>query len=459
MKSTAKNVKNLLRSEVAAKGIPAAMTFGIFAVVIFFYHFNVEHYLFWIRSSCVVVLISSILRFYFSKKMVQDNDQDDCWLHLRLTIWLTAVAWGIIFCLTTIELKTFGVDYAIMMLILSGFTSSSLATIAYDKMLFFPFQILLLVPVMVVGAYHGVQTGEHGYYVMSLFLLVAMLYQLKQFGTFKDALIGQFTYRLELEGSYHALKESQDALIAQTVKLIQASKVSALGDMAGGLSHEVNNSLMVILGSIQQLERNIRSDHGKNPAYENKILMARNAINKIKSVVDGLKFFSQQMEKAPKENVSLEEIIQRTLNFCFEIIKANAIRLDVDKIPSVELNCQPIQITQICFNLLKNAFDALEKSTNPEHKWIRISFIPRLDELYVIVSNGGPKISDAAAAKVFQPFFTTKDVGKGTGLSLSISKGIAREHFGDLNLDEEKENTTFVLNLPIQKFISQNTES
>lgn len=450
MELSNKKIDHLLRVEVATKGITAAVTFAIFSIIIFYYHFNVSQFLIFVRIACVMVFLISMVRIYYCRLLAKDPSDDPSWRIVRLCIWTNSVAWGVIFCLSSLELKSFGIDYSVLLLIMAGFVSSSLGTLSYDKGLFFPFQFAILGSMTAVAFYNGAVTGQREQYILALCLFVCLAYQFSQFKSFRDALIRRFTYQVELEGSYSAVKESQDALISQTVKLIHASKVSALGDMAGGLSHEVNNSLMVILGSIQQLERNIRSDHGKNPTYENKIVMARNAINKIKSVIDGLRFFSQQMEPAPKENVPLEEIIQRTLNFCFEIIKAHSIRLDIDRIPNVEIHCQPIQITQVVFNLLKNAFDALEKTPKAEEKWIRVSFIQRLDELNISVSNGGPKISEASAAKLFQPFFTTKDVGKGTGLSLSISKGIARDHLGDLNLDEEKEHTTFVLNLPLK---------
>lgn len=450
MEFSNKKVENLLRAEVAAKGITAALTFAIFAVIIFFYHFNISDFLIPVRVACVVVVIVCALRIYYCKMLSKDTSKNSCWQRLRMCIFVNSFTWAVIFSLSAWELKAFGVDYSILILILTGFASSSLGTLAYDRALFTAFQVFVIGSLICVTFAKWILLGQVDYLILFVCLIVCLLYQFKQYRTFRDALIKQFSYQVELENSYIDVKESQETLIAQTAKLIHASKVSALGDMAGGLSHEVNNSLMVILGSIQQLERNIRADHGKNPTYENKILMARNAINKIKSVIDGLRFFSQQMEPAPKENVPLEEIIQRTLNFCFEIIKAHSIRLDIDKIPSVDIHCQPIQITQVVFNLLKNAFDALEKSSHSEDKWIRVSFVQRLNELNIIVSNGGPKISDASVAKIFQPFFTTKDVGKGTGLSLSISKGIARDHFGDLNLDEEKEHTTFVLNLPLK---------
>lgn len=454
MASDEKRIQHLLRAEVAEKGVVASIAFAFFGTIIFFYHFNSVHYTLPIKIASVLVILVSGFRFYLSREIEKKTGQENYWQKLRWAVWLNSIGWGVIFGFGSLELVAIGIDYAILILLLVSFVTSSLVTLAYDRWLFYPFQLLTLVPAAVVAFYHGMILGNPSYCILGVCFVFAVFYQIRQFRTFHDALLKRYKYQIELENSYQALKESQDALISQTVKLIHASKVSALGDMAGGLSHEVNNSLMVILGAIQQLERYIHTDYGRKPTYEEKISMARGAINKIKSVVDGLRFFSQQMDPAPKEETALEEIIQRTLNFCFEFIKAHAIRLEIDPIPAVHIFCQPIQITQILFNLLKNAFDAIEKASDEKNKWIRISFTLRSSEVDIIVSNGGPKISTSVASKIFQPFFTTKDVGKGTGLSLSISKGIARDHSGDLNLDEEQEFTTFVLTLPLKMLIS-----
>jgi signal transduction histidine kinase len=218
--------------------------------------------------------------------------------------------------------------------------------------------------------------------------------------------------------------------------------------MAGGLSHEVNNSLMTIMGSIEQLERYFHRDHIENTEYRRKIQNSKEAIHQIKTVIDGLRFFSQQTDDAEKVDRPLEEIIQRTLNFCNEMIKANEITMIVAPIPPVLVHCNPMQITQILFYLTKNAFDALEGVDDPMKRWIRISFAEKDHDVEIRVMNGGPQIPSDVRSRLFQPFFTTKEVGKGTGLSLSISKGIALAHQGDIYLDDNNECTTFALKIP-----------
>jgi C4-dicarboxylate-specific signal transduction histidine kinase len=267
-------------------------------------------------------------------------------------------------------------------------------------------------------------------------------------------MIDRMGTQVELERSLAELKMSQDAFIKQTAQLFQASKISALGEMAGGLSHEVNNSLMTIMGSVQQLERYFLRDGINRPEYNRKVSHSNEAIGKIKTVIDGLSIFSQQAEESEKLDRPLEEIIFRTLNFINEMIKVNEITMIVAPIPHVMVRCNPIQITQILFYLVKNAFDALGGVDDPMKRWIRLSFVVKDYDVEIRVMNGGPQISHEVRAKLFQPFFTTKEIGKGTGLSLSISKGIALAHKGDIYLDEGPDYTTFALIIPSSPLVT-----
>lgn len=100
-------------------------------------------------------------------------------------------------------------------------------------------------------------------------------------------------------------------------------------------------------------------------------------------------------------------------------------------------------------NLIKNAEDALDSVTDKAEKWIKLSFRHNDGVIFISVSNGGEPIPKSLHTKIFQPFFTTKQVGKGTGLGLSISHGLMREHGGDLVFDPAAEKTSFILQLPL----------
>ena len=141
----------------------------------------------------------------------------------------------------------------------------------------------------------------------------------------------------------------------------------------------------------------------------------------------------------------LESIIEDTLNLCAEQFSHRNIAIKVGTIPAVLISCRSAQISQVVINILNNAKDAIEEYAE---KWISIEFVEETNKVEIRISDCGLGISPEAASKIFQPFFTTKDVGKGTGLGLSISKGIIEDHKGRIFVDHAVNHTCFVIELP-----------
>ena len=113
-----------------------------------------------------------------------------------------------------------------------------------------------------------------------------------------------------------------------------------------------------------------------------------------------------------------------------------------------KINCNKVQISQVLINLLSNAQIEAQKSNEKE-----IEVFTKLNHkrktTSIGISNTGDKIPEEIQEKIFQPFFTTKKAGEGTGIGLSISKNLVEAHGGQLYLDKEKERTTFVIELPV----------
>ncbi len=440
-------IRSLLKEEVAKRSLGASISFSLLAILIYLYHFKTVTMTPYIRAASVLMFVSAVLRFLSCRAYIRKPEMM-MWRKIQFSIWGNAVAWGTIFFLTAYELKNNGLDFIVLISLLCGALSGSLVTLSNSRSLYLPFLAACMTPMMAVAAIQWLSWGQDSGLYLFLCYAIFSMYQAMQFKTVRQLQFERLGNQVNLENSVEDLRLSQEAFVKQTAKLFHASKISALGEMAGGLSHEVNNSLMTIMGSVQQLERYLQRDGTLKPDYERKIHNSQDAIHQIKTVIDGLRFFSQQSEEVEKVDRPLEEIIQRTLNFCHEMIKANDIRMIVDHIPPILVHCQPMQISQILFSVIKNAFDALESVTDPSKRWIRISFLERDEEVEIRVMNGGPQISLEVRSRLFQPFFTTKEVGKGTGLSLSISKGIALAHKGDIYLDEDSECTTFALKIP-----------
>jgi len=104
-----------------------------------------------------------------------------------------------------------------------------------------------------------------------------------------------------------------------------------------------------------------------------------------------------------------------------------------------------VEISQVVLNLLSNASDAIETLSD---KWIKLSVFSRQDFVEIHITDSGDGIRPEIRKKIFQPFFTTKAIGRGTGMGLSISSGIIQKHRGELQIDSQNPNTCFIIRLP-----------
>ncbi len=229
-------------------------------------------------------------------------------------------------------------------------------------------------------------------------------------------------------------------------KLIQSSKMSSLGEMAGGIAHEINNPLAIISGKAQQLLRSIEHDKFHKEQFLLDLKKIESTVDRIARIIRGLRSFSRNSDSDPMERVPVSRIVDDSLELCKERFKHGSIELSVHCMTDAAVDCRPAQISQVILNLLSNAFDAV--SVLPM-KWVDLHVETIQGQVQIKVTDSGDGISPDVLNKIMQPFYTTKDPGKGTGLGLSISKGIAEEHQGELRYDSDSKNTRFVLVLPV----------
>ena len=233
-------------------------------------------------------------------------------------------------------------------------------------------------------------------------------------------------------------------LETQRERTLEGEKMAALGEMAAGMAHEINNPVSVIQLTSEQLQ-DVLSD--ENPDIEMSREMAKNiqmTVGRIGKIVRSLKSFARDGETDPMVETPVNQIIEETLVLCQEKFRNRGVELRYEKFPDhLKLSCRSVQISQIILNLLQNSLDAVE--VLPE-RWVEISFIEDAESIRIMVTDSGGGIPEHIREKILQPFFTTKEVGKGTGLGLSISKGIMDAHHGELSIDSTIINTRFVLN-------------
>ena len=237
---------------------------------------------------------------------------------------------------------------------------------------------------------------------------------------------------------------SQDQLEEQRNQAIQASKLSSLGEMAGGIAHEINNPLTIISALATRTKKNLMDKTiPLDKSHENldKVIMT---VDRIAKIIKGLRAFSRDSNGEPFRYKKVSEIVEMTLELCQERFRDNGIEIKLAINADVEIHCREIQIVQVLVNLLNNSLDAT--SALPE-KWIEISAEDLGAKVIIRVTDSGPGVSEQVVDQIMLPFFTTKEVGKGTGLGLSISKGIIESHEGKFYYELNEGHTSFVLEL------------
>ena len=287
----------------------------------------------------------------------------------------------------------------------------------------------------------------------------------------------------ELAGTLDELKESQ-------VQLVQAEKMSSLGQLVAGISHEINTPLLYLANNAELLQERVAvarefiqqcmqafsvkpesypdraeyqtafvaalkdvkamlRDHDLEASLEEAQDLVRDSIaglGELTEMAQSLKDFSR-LDRAPVASFDVNAGIDKTLTIAKNIVKNKAdVRKFYGEIPEIE--CSPSQVNQVFLNLITNAAQAIEthgeivintRLQDPEHVVIRIS-------------DTGCGIPPENLSKIRDPFFTTKEVGTGTGLGLSIVDEIVRSHGGELHIESQVgKGSTFTVVLPIKQ--------
>ncbi|MEO5668071.1 MAG: ATP-binding protein [Bdellovibrionota bacterium] len=250
----------------------------------------------------------------------------------------------------------------------------------------------------------------------------------------------------ELSKANQTLDEGLEKLVETQSSLVQSSKMSALGEMAAGIAHEINTPL----GAILLISSNISDQLKESQDPSGKELVSQLddiglLVERIAKIIRGLRTFSRDSSQDPFKSWDVSAIVDDALQLCGERIKHRSIAVRRTA-PQEELfvDCRPGELCQVFLNLLNNAVDAVVESSE---KWIAIGIEATQHEIVVCFRDSGPGVPVAVADRIFNPFFTTKDVGKGTGLGLSISKGLVSSHRGQIYLEEGRP-TSFCVRLP-----------
>lgn len=231
--------------------------------------------------------------------------------------------------------------------------------------------------------------------------------------------------------------------------LLYNAKMVALGEMCGGVAHEVNNPLAIIHGHVVRLSKNLDEGIIDPENIRKSLTLIDKTVERIAKIIRGLKKISRESSGDPSEKVTARSIVSDSLSICRQRLINNSIELHFDEqqtaLDSI-LCCQPVQISQVIVNLINNAHDAIKDSESP---WIKLEVHKKEKYVEFSISDSGKGIPKEIRNRIFNPFFTTKPVGQGTGLGLSLSYSIIKNHGGELMIDHKAANTKFHFTLPV----------
>ena len=226
-------------------------------------------------------------------------------------------------------------------------------------------------------------------------------------------------------------------------QMIQAAKLSALGELVAGVAHELNNPLTVLVGASDILEQQA-PDSLKEYAQ-----MIRESTDAARSIVRGLLTFGRQMP-LERRHVMLDELIDKVLSLTAADLRIESVKIDRDiepGLPSVWADGNQLQ--QVLVNLVTNAKQAMAEQPEGKRGLKVTTRALGTDRVRISVEDTGPGIPPDVLPKIFDPFVTTKG-SAGTGLGLSISYGIIREHGGHITADSRPgHGATFTIDLPV----------
>lgn len=257
----------------------------------------------------------------------------------------------------------------------------------------------------------------------------------------------------ELKEALKELKESNKELKETQEKLSQANKMAAIGQLAGGVAHELNNPMTAVsiysdmlLNDLEEKEFDCADDETL-AKFSYRMKTMKDAADRCKDITDNLLRFSR---KSGEEFVSIDinNVVDNTLSLLRKKLEDEDIDINIeieDDIPSIKGNSKQLQ--QVFTNIILNAEDAINEKGE-------INIRAKKDEeneIMIQFEDNGEGIDQEDMDKIFEPFFTTKAPGEGTGLGLSISYRIVKDHDGEIKVESEKgEGTIFRIELPIK---------
>lgn len=435
-------LRNELLLNIVNQSTKAALGFWVMAVLCIVTGLFSDQYAVAIRWFCAGTIVVNIFRLMTAAWWKRnDGEQEKYWPLFVTVTALNGLLWGLALGCAIYD------DRASMWAMLMSFTiytaycNGSISTLSNDLKVHVAFMLGISLPLVAAMLLRYQASRETFYLVEALFVVIIIVYCLSQGRTFRK----NFIQRWETDA---ALKQSQQDLLDQRALTEHMNRLSAIGEMAAGFAHEINNPLAIVIGNLDILETDLKDKRVLDEETKRIIQKMTTSAMRIAKIIKGVRTLSRETAAEGKSPHPVAAILEDTLILFEQRFSAEKIEFTKDIDASLILTCDPVQIGQVLMNLLSNACDVLAAQPPATKRWIKFRARALDQALEIEVTNSGPSITKEVQEKIFTPFFTTRPVGQGMGLGLVVSRSIATQHGGSLEVDTEAGHTRFTLKLP-----------
>jgi PAS domain S-box-containing protein len=239
-------------------------------------------------------------------------------------------------------------------------------------------------------------------------------------------------------------------------KLMEKSaKLASIGELAAGVGHEINNPLAIIQGQLTVVEEELIAEYNIGTKIKERFTKSFKAIERIANIVRSLKNFSRS-EEIEQANFNLSDLIMETVDAFKELYTSKKIKFEQQIENNLWLYGNRGRIQQVITNLITNAIDASEAK---QEILLKINLVAAQQKIILSIQDFGVGIDPRYYDKIFDTFFTTKEVNKGTGIGLSLVNSIVKEHQGEISFNSKLgEGTTFNISFPLLNYHGQAIE-
>jgi C4-dicarboxylate-specific signal transduction histidine kinase len=257
----------------------------------------------------------------------------------------------------------------------------------------------------------------------------------------------------ELDALVVELKRSQDDLREKTAQLVQTEKMTALGRLAAGVAHEINQPLNAIRLTTEDVLRDVKKGRLTPDELGASMQEVVREVKRMAEIIDHMRRFTRRTEGHQVERVPARAPVEGVVRLLGQQLKLHGVELHVDIADGWLVPGDPVRLEQVFMNLIGNAWDAVRGNDPSKGMAIRVSAtaLPPPDaKLVYAVTDNGTGMPKHVLEKIFEPFYTEKPPGQGTGLGLSVCRQIIDEHNGRIDVESVPgEGTTFRVTLPL----------